>query len=84
MASTSNGRFRCGVLDVAPARGIAFEILAGQRAIDAEGGTCAFGCGDDHELDVLDDVSGDEDAGDACGLMLTTLYSAVPRELTAE
>jgi hypothetical protein len=63
--------------------GLSVEILAGQRAIDAEGGTCAFGCGDDHELDVVDDVAGDEDTRDACGFMLATLYSSVPRELTA-
>ena len=60
------------------------EVFARERAIDPEGGAGTFRRGDDHQLDILDDVASGEHAGDAGRFVLPAPDAAVTRELTSK
>ena len=60
------------------------EVFASQRTIDAEGGAGSFRRGNDHQLDILDDVAGHEHAWDAGRFVLPALDAAVTSKLTSK
>ena len=64
--------------------GPTIEVFARERAIDSEGGASSFRRGDDHQLDILDDVASDEHAWDAGCFVLPALDAAVTSKLTSK
>ncbi len=72
------------MLDATAAGGAPLEILARERAIDAEGRARTFGGRDNRELHVAQDVARDEHAGDAGGFVVAAAYAAIAIELAAQ
>ena len=72
------------MLDTSRTGGSTLEVLASQRAIDAEGSAGAFRGRYDHQLYILDDVAGHEHAGNTSRLVLAALDATVASKLTSE
>lgn len=72
------------MLNTSRTGGSPVEVLASECTIDSEGSARSFCRGDNHELHVLDDVAGHENAGDAGSLVLSALDAAVTRKLTSQ
>lgn len=72
------------MLNASRTSGPSLEVFASQGAIDAEGRAGSFGCGNDRQLDVFDDVASDEHARDTGRFVLAALDPAVACELAAE
>src|SRR5688500_502423 len=67
-----------------PERRTMLEILTRERPVYPERRFCSFGRRHNRKLHVLDDVSGDEDARHARGLVATALHAAATGELASE
>ena len=72
------------VLDTSRTGGAPIEVFASQRAIDPESSASAFRRGNDDQLNVLDDVAGDEHAWDAGRFVLPALDAAMTGKLTSK
>src|SRR5688572_17543287 len=62
----------------------ALKFLPRERPVDPKGRPGALRRRDDRELHVLDDVSGDEDAGHVRSLVATAFDATTPVELATE
>src|SRR5688572_16769416 len=65
-------------------RRVPLKFLPGERPVDPEGRPGTLRGRDDRELNVLDDVAGDEYAGHVRGLVATAFDPATPVELATE
>jgi hypothetical protein len=72
------------MLNTSRTSGAPGEVFTSQRAIDAEGRASSFCRGNNHQLNVLDDVAGYKDAWNASGFVLPTLDATLTSKLTAK